>query len=261
MNIQGTVLSSQDIVETLFNFVKANFDKFEHAPKSPHKWWHNTKYGRSWAPFVEACFIIWGEELNKSHQAAYIIGHTYSHPNISTFMKEINHPYGTDIYPKFPPRLYDVSWVNEEGKLILALEHEESENNNHGSIAENQLYAIFEELKKLRYYKGEFKIIVSRPHNRNEDNGNYDNLINDFKNEIQTKLSSLSILPKEKWIIILIAPGKDIKRPGDSTHIKFHCYEWMQNDLQLIEGSENCSFEVEMYIGGYVKCKQNLSQN
>lgn len=261
MNLQETALSSQNIVETLFNFVKANFDKFEHMPKSPHKWWHNTKYGRSWAPFVEACFIIWGEETNNSHQATHKIGHTYTHPNISTFMGKINHPYGIDKYPKFPPRLYDVSWVNEEGELILALEHEESANKNHGSIAEGQLYAIFEELEKLRYYKGKFKIIVSRPHIRDEDNGNYEILINDFKKEIQKKLSRLAIIPKEKWIIILIAPGKDIQQTGDSIHIKFHCYEWMQNDLQLIEGSENCSFEVEMYDGGYVKCKQKSSKN
>jgi hypothetical protein len=39
-----------------------------------------------------------------------------------------------------------------------------------------------------------------------------------------------------------------------------HCQiDHYKNDLQLIEGSENCSFEIEMDNGGYVKCKQRSS--
>ncbi len=233
MNSGKTELSEKEIIKILFNFIKDKFDNFGI---------HHSKRGDSWSPFVQACFIKEGEKLN------YKIGECRTYPNIKDFMKEIKHPYGSSA-SKYPCRCYDISWVNDAGELILALEYEESTNEGNGSTAEKQLHAIFDELEKLRYYKGQFKILVSRPRKRNRRD-NYLDSINHFEKEINIKLSNVKPLLSEKWIIILIAPETDLKKAEERTKIKFHSYKWETDKLMEIEG--DYSFEVEMDNGGNV---------
>lgn len=268
MTNHGAELSTSTIVKTVFDFIKDNFDRFEHRKRNGEKnWWHNHKYGQeqeidekfilkrgdSWAPFVEACFI------KEGNNRGYLIGHSFTHPNITFVFRDFfGEVYNeTNKYKDY--KKIDVSWRENKSELILALEHSE-DSKGHSKLhttADGQLDQIKDEIdNKLKNEHSDYKVIVSRPYLRGIPRGdNYPELTEYFKIKIKDMLRNVNPKSDEKWIIILIAPVKDIQQTGDSTHIKFHCYEWMQNDLQLIEGSENCSFEVEMNDGEYVKCK------
>lgn len=255
MTNQGAELSTITIVEGLFNFIKDNFDGFEHRKRKGEKnWWHNHKYykngqkqgkrGDSWSPFIQTWFMIEGGSLN------YKIGECRTYPNLKDFMKSLNHPYG-DESKKHPCRCYDISWVNQDGELILALEYEESANEGNGSTVDKQLYAISEELEKLRYYKGHFKILISRPRKQKRESS-YSDTINYFEGEIKNKLSFVKPLTTENWILLLIAPDTDLDDHQRNANIVFHCYEWKTNKLEIIPLKEN-SFCVEMKNGGDIK--------
>ncbi len=253
MNSEKLELSEKVIIEILFDFIKQHFNDFGHHYKKGEKskWWHNHNYGKqigkrgdSWAPFVQACFIKEGEKLN------YKIGECRTYPNLKDFMKGIKHPYGSSAN-KYPCRCYDISWVNDAGELFLALEHEESANKGNGGTADKQLEAIYEELEKLGYYKGKFKVLVSRPHLQKGSDGNsYPGLLEHFKKKITNKLTIVKPHTEENWIIILIAPEIDLKKVDERTKIKFHSYKWETDKLMEIEG--NYSFEVKMDNGGNV---------
>lgn len=146
MTNQGAELSTIKIVERLFNFIKDNFDRFEHKPRGHNKWWHSTKYGGSWAPFIEACFINEGENFG------YNIGHSFTRPNITSVFKEF---FSGRVYDKDHRHQdykgIDISWRNkhEDNKLILALENSEDSHGG-GSTADGQLIEIQGEIDKLK---------------------------------------------------------------------------------------------------------------
>lgn len=242
----------EQFIDELYNFIISNFNDFEHRKKEGEKnWWFNNKYGaekgkrgKSWSPFVEACFILLGEKLNKDHNANYKIGHDYTHSNISNFMADINHPYGINGYPKYPRRCFDVSWANENGELILALEHEES-----GNYWDEQLENILDELDKLRYFKGKSKLIITRPHPRIRNGETYPEIIEKLERKIKEKILEIKPLEEENWILIMISPESNLKNPQDETKMIFYCYKWNQTDFIKSEKS----FKIKMNDIGIVE--------
>ncbi len=249
MNRRKTELSEKEIIEILFNFIKKYFDNFGHHSDSNNKWWHHTKYGASWAPFVEACFIMEGESCGFG-KGKDKIGHSYTHHNITDFLKIFKITY--DNSNKYDNYLdINLSWRTKD-KLILAIEHSEYPDKYSKKIttADKQLDAIFQELDKLKNVCSLFKIIVSRPHIRDQDKGDYDSVINYFKKEIEFNFLQTVPPSDENWIIILIAPGTDLKKADARTEIKFHSYKWEIDKLIEVEG--DYSFEVKMDNGGNV---------
>lgn len=250
MNSEKTGLSEKEIIETLFNFIKQHFDELGHRPDGNTKWWHHTRYGGSWAPFVEACFIIEGERRGYG-KGEDKIGHSYTHHNITDFfLKIFKRTY--DNNSKYDNYLdIDFSWRTKD-KLILALEHSEDPDKSSKGIttADKQLDAIFQELDKLKNVCSLFKIVVSRPHIRDQDKGDYDSVVKYFKEEIEIYLSQTKPRSDENWIITLIALGTDLKKADERTKIKFHSYKWEINKLAEVEG--DYSFEVKMDNGGNI---------
>jgi len=222
-------LAETDIVNELFEFIELNFNDFECKGPNFSSWW----WGKSWSPYIEACFIAWGKRL-MSEQKIHSIGHSFTHSNITDFMERIGHgPY--DKNNKFPDKCFDVSWHGSK-KLILALEHEETTRGNSGSTVENHLLHIFEEIDKLNDCKAKFKILVSRPHLRKLPGrkDTYPNAIKHFKTEIERKLLNLEISSEEKWIVILIGPNNRLK-PNEETEILFCNYTWNENNLVPVD--------------------------
>lgn len=247
---KGEQLSTVSIIEMLFDFIKDKFDIFEHKARGHNKWWHSTKYGGSWAPFIEACFI------NEGENSGYNIGHSFTHSNITDVFRDF---FSGRVYDKDHRHQdykgIDISWrnISEENKSILALENSEDSQGN-GSTAGDQLNKISEEIDKLEKNCADFNIIVSRPHLRRIKGrrDSYSDLINYFQNEINKKLLTTNPSLNQKWIIVLIAPEEDLNQHNRQTQIGFHCYEWKTNKLERIPLVEN-SFCVEMNIGGDIK--------
>lgn len=214
-NIKPT---KEQIVETLYDFIRKNFDNFKHF-KGEKNWWENHKYpskrgevGNSWSPFIHAFFIIFGKEKG------YEIGASYTYEKgIKKFIEFIDE--SDSEYQKPFSRYYDVSWHNSNKEFILGLEHEET-----GSTVIDQLRSISDEIEKLRSYKGKFKIIVARPRLSTEIN-DYESSIEHYKRNIEKKLIESKCLEEEDWIVILIAPRtKKLYKPQDETEILYYCY-------------------------------------
>lgn len=266
-------LSTKSIVEMLFNFIIDNFDSFEHSP-GRNGWWNNHNYGKerglngdSWAPFVEACFVLEGEKTS------FTVGHCYGNDahNVENFiddyrtsMNEIEPPYNHSIHPCDSSSIgggegIDVSWRIKDEKYFLALEHSENRHPqaidkngesgfcskfNNGEPENNaQLRGICDEIYKLKKKHSIYNIIVSRPHIRYKDNKIYQNVVDCFKKNIEGIL--LNVNPPDKWLIILIAPEFHVSNPIEETKIKFHCYEWQSNKLEKIQENEKYSFKVK----------------
>jgi len=240
----------EQFIDELYDFIISNFNNFEHRKQKGEKnWWINNKYGqergkrgKSWSPFIEACFIILGEKLNDKFDAKYKIGHSYTHPNISIFMEDLNHPYGNG-HPKYPNRCFDVSWANDKGELILTLEHEEK-----GNHWDDQLVNILDEIDKLRYFKGKSKLIITRPIIRTTKE-TYPEIIKILETEIKEKFLIIEPPEEENWILIIISPESDLKNPHDKTKIVFYCYKWNQTDFLKSERS----FEIKMNNIGIIE--------
>ncbi len=259
MNSEKLELSEKVITEILFDFIKQHYNDFghHHKKREKSKWWHNHNYGKqigkrgdSWAPFVEACFINEGEKRGYGNNDGKI-GHSFTHPNITKVFSEIlkrslpyNKRHKYDDYLSI-----DVSWRNKENKLIFALEHSEDAKKT-GTVADAQLIEIFDEIDKLKNIYSVFKVIVSRPHIRRKDHGDYNLVVNDFKKQIENKLLNLKPCSEENWIIILVAPETDLKRADERTKIKIHSYKWEIEKLTEVEG--DYSFEVKMDNGGNI---------
>ncbi|GEM_PF-1826564 len=212
------ILSKEQIVETLFDFITKHFDNFKHF-KGTKNWWENHRYpskkgesGNSWSPFIHAFFIIFGKEKG------YEIGASYTYEKgIKMFVDFIDE--SGNEYQKPFSRYYDVSWHDSDKEFILGLEHEET-----GSTIKEQLKSISEEIEKLRSYKGKFKIIVARPRISREIN-DYRSSIEHYRKNIEKKLIELKCLNDEDWIVILIAPEtKKLYNPQDETEILYCCY-------------------------------------
>lgn len=271
MTNQGTELSTITIVEKLFNFIKDNFDTFGHHHIS-RGWWIDHRYGQtrndrgnSWAPFIEAFFVIEGEKTS------YEVGHCYRHKNVEFFISDIfQRVYDETIHPcdsqlSGQSEGIDVSWRTKNGEYILALEHSEDSLDmsivrnqickrfNHRTTADGQLRGICDEIHKLRNINinSKYNIIVSRPHIRDSDNKIYQNVVDYFKKNIENIL--LNINPINEWIIILITPEFHVvNNPINPINIKFHCYQWNANILEDIPLQEN-SFQVKMDNNSLVK--------
>lgn len=223
---------TEDIIFTnLFEFIKYYFDFFGHQ-KDSNSWWLTN----SWSPFVQACFYIWGKEINCN------VGLSYTFPNCPNFLEKINYIDNANKFQKPLDKLYDVSWRDNNQNFILKLEHEET-----GSTPDKQLKEIRDEIIKLNNFPGLFNILVSRPHlsKLNGVKDTYPNAIANYKEKIEIMLKDLNIVSNNKnWIIILIGPDNiSLKLPGDKTEILFYRYIWNENELS---GLNIERFEVEL---------------
>ncbi|UGV41480.1 hypothetical protein J7W08_04095 [Methanococcoides orientis] len=133
-------ISEEDVADKLYDFIKEYFDDFGH--KIGTNWW----FTPSWSPFVEACFLIWGEKLN------YKVGASYTQDNVPIFLREIGVISDIDKFQKPIDRGFDLSWHTENYDFILGLEHEETIKGNFGNTVENHLQNIYDEIEKLRSY-------------------------------------------------------------------------------------------------------------
>lgn len=222
----GEINDADDIINILFNYVKENFDKFGH--QEPNWWWH-TDYGSegssSWSPFVETCFILYGEgedRDNPRYEIFYdVVG--WGVEPIKKFMKNV---HCLDVH-KYPSDNSDIN-LKDNGNYILSLEHSED-----GRPRDRQLRNIFEEINKLKDIPNGFKVLISRPQpfDRWTNPNGYFQSIGYFKQEIQNKLMSAILNNSEKWLIILIAPFPD----DNPKEIIFYCYEWNGTALHDID--------------------------
>jgi hypothetical protein len=251
------MITEKEIIETLFSFIKDHFDDFNHQPRGNDKWWLSTQYGHSWAPFVEACFILEGEKrcYGEVNNKIGEIGHSYTHPNITNvFQKMLKNPEPYNSQTRYLDfDLIDLSWRDKNDKLILALEHSED-----GSKTDNQLKEIFREMDKLNGNSSDFNVIVSRPRLRRlpGHRDQYSDRLIEYENRIKEKLSEMQ--SKENWIFILIAPESDFIPVNTSKKIIFHCYKWENDKLSKIvsEIGEDYSFEVIQNDEGKIIKKQ-----
>lgn len=238
-------INSHDIINILFNYINENFGKFGH-----YDWWNTEKYGGSWSPFVETCFMLEAMKYGDN----YKILCCYSHERITDYILSF---YG-DKFPKdskYPCRGIDVAWLNKNNTYFLVVEHSEDIPTNKSKInemkyllnyldkedetvegnAKDQLIAIRDEINKLKGIKSTFKVLISRPHpfkkvkiNNNWKPGTYRDSVNHFKELIEKDLNkdAGSFNDKETWVIILITPDPDKSRIVIPNEIIFHCYEW-----------------------------------
>ena len=240
-------LTENEIINRLFDFILQNFNKFECQGKNID-WWLKP----SWSPFVETCFILWGEELIKRNKISNI-GHSFTFPNITEFLKYFKkNPY--DKNTKDPDMGFDVS-QHDESCTILALEHEETSKGKHrgpSSTVINNLESIYEEIdKKLKFSPAKFKLITTRPRRSNRLE-TYPQAIENYRKEIENKLLSINPIQDEKWIVILIGPNNGLK-PNEETDILFCNYEW--DGSELISENNNKSFKVGMNENYEVRIK------
>lgn len=268
----GIPASSVEIVDILFNFIEDHFDKFKHRPDW---WWKNHEYGKdrgvsgeSWAPFVEACFVMEGEKT------PFNVGHCYGNDthNVENFIEDTfgvsydHNKHPCDSLSKGRGKGIDVSWRTDDNKYFLALEHSENSDPNPGiGICDKfnklkpdnnaQLRGICDEICKLKDKHSTFNIIVSRPNIRDQDHEIYISVVNDFKKHIKDILSYINPPSEEKWIIILIAPQIHVKDPIKGMTVQFHCYEWNGNQNQLVEikGERDYFFKVKTVNGFVIK--------
>ncbi len=269
--------SSVEIVDILFDFIEDHFDKFKHRYEPKHNgqekwWWINHEYGKdrgargeSWAPFVEACFVMEGEITT------FNVGHCYGNDthNVENFIEDtFKRPYNHSKHPcdsssKGGGGGIDVSWRGNDNKYFLALEHSENRHPDPGrgicdkfnkgkSDSNAQLRGICDEICKLKDKHSKFNIIVSRPNIRYRDNYIFSSVVNDFKKNIEDILSHINPPSEEIWIVILIAPQTHVRDPIMGMMINFHCYEWNGKQLSLIKGDRNYSFEVKT-ANGFVR--------
>jgi len=236
-------LTKDKIVEELFEFITDYFDKFK-CSKAEKNWWENHKYnskkgryGSSWSPFISTFFITFGSKQN------YNIGASYTYEKgIKNFINDnLNNKYQ---YQKPLSRGFDVSWHNTQYEFILGMEHEET-----GSTIEANLQSIFEEIEKLRSYKGKFKIIVSRPRLSTTIN-TFPESMKYYKEEIEKKILKINCPDEEKWIVILIAPEtKKLYKSHDETRILYNCY--------ILEKKEDEKEELKLFFENSFKVTMN----
>lgn len=230
-------LTEKIIANKLFDFIKEHFDKFE-CKGSSFGWWRSP---RSWSPFVETCFVLWGDELIKQNKID-VVGNAFTHSNITKFMKILKIKYDKDT--KHVLRGFDVSW-HDKSRLILILEHEETTTGKHTGQSitiKNNLENIYEEMDKLLYFPAEFKIIVSRPRLGNGYQS-YPQAMKYYIDEIEKKLISFNPSKNDRWLIILIGPTNKLK-PNEETEILFCSYLWEKN--KLIPACDEKRFKVKM---------------
>lgn len=220
------MVTKELIADELFNFMKKYFNEFD-MYKNGNNWW----FGKSWSPFVQACFLIWGEKLG------YKLGASYKRAHLPNFLKKIKYP---KIYQKPTDFLYDISWHDRNYEFYLGLEHEET-----GSTAEKQMKEIGDEIEKLRRYKGTYKIIVARPYYTTKQT--YQEAEKYYKEKIEEHLLRIEPPEEENWIVIFIGIENNLASPPYETNTLFSYYIWekkalsqfLQKDFKIKLGSGN----------------------
>lgn len=275
-------INSGGIINMLFDFVQKNFDTFGHQGND---WWWNTQYGGSWSPFVETCFM---HEAMK-YGGKYKIRSCSTQDNIYRYIEDFfRHEFG-DRYElgnpdsKYPCRCIDVSWIEQDNSIFLAIEHSEDvpkpkeiqrikqeigysddqDKDVNGKTAIKQLLGIRDEIYKLKDFKSHFKVLISRPKRfrKIKENGNRRNTIsyldsvNHFKKQIEKDLrkDAESFNDNETWVIILIAPehGSSGFR---NDKIIFYCYEWVgKNEGGNLSNVGEYPIEIRKENGKWIK--------
>lgn len=205
-------ITEKDFADRLFEFIKDYFNIFNHRKKSGNETW----FTPSWSPFIQACFIEYGKILKFS------VGSSYTSGNLKKFWENNITSYD---YKKPIDRGFDISWHDDTYEFILGLEHEET-----GKTSEKRLEYVFDELDKLRHYKGKNKILVTRPYFNTKQN--YHAIEDEYKEKIKQKLNQITPSDEEKWIIIFIGPENRLINPEDTTKILFSCYCWENRNLK-----------------------------
>lgn len=275
---------SEDIIKVLFEYVEEHFNDFGHTN------WHTSDFGGSWSPFVETCFML--EAMKYGNH--YKIGHCYTQSNITDYIEKVHRSefgrmYSPNENPpdKYPCRCFDVSWIEQDNSFFLALEHSEDspseikriqrelkyskDEDVKGVMAINQLLAIRDEINKLKDFKANFKVIISRPHpfdgvkrNNNYEPGTYGDSVNYFKKIIENDLKkdAASFDDTETWVIILITPDPNRSRmSGRNNNIKFYCYEWKgKNEVESLSDAGEKSIEIQKENGKWVKVPTEIEQ-
>lgn len=133
-------LNNELILKYLFEYVNTYFNQFGHYVPIGSKfenWWHHHKYGTSYQPIVQMCYILKGQELR------FAVREHHAQKRITELALGI-HGIKYDRESKMESHNnIDVCWGENEGSfasdnLTLALEYEDS-----GKIDE-----LFEELYK-----------------------------------------------------------------------------------------------------------------
>lgn len=224
-----------DFVNELFGFIKKHFNNFEHKKRSGNETW----FTPSWSPFTGSFFIEFGN--NKG----LLVGSSFTHQKLKLFWtKYIKSPYKKPV-----DRGYDISWHDTDFNFVLGLEHEE-----HGKTSSGGLKEVVEELEKLRFYKGKYKILISRPYFNTIQS--YLDVEKDYKKEIEEKIRNLDPNDDEIWIIILIG----LKEPlsGQTNEILFSCNFWNKIKNELSEFEDGFKIPIK-WENGQLKLEEGKS--
>lgn len=155
LNYQDVDLNAEDILRYLFEYVDTYFNQFGHHVRFGEKfdsWWNRHKYGTSYQPIVQCCYIRKGIELGFS------VREHHSQKRITELAIGVHGvKYDRETKMKSYENI-DVCWaIDESGykknNLILALEFEDSGNLND----------LFQELYlKLIQINSKFTVLCSR---------------------------------------------------------------------------------------------------
>ncbi|VVB88615.1 Uncharacterised protein [uncultured archaeon] len=148
-------LSSDDILRFLFEYINTYFNRLGHHVPIGTKfesWWHRHKYGTSYQPVIQCCYIRKGKELGFS------VRDHHSQKRITELALGI---HGIKYDRETKVKSYyniDVCWAEDDSNfdsnnLTLALEYEDS----------GKLDELFQELYlKLIHINSEFTVLCTR---------------------------------------------------------------------------------------------------
>ncbi len=148
-------LNNDVILKYLYEYVNDHFDQFGHYVPIGNKfesWWHHHKYGTSYQPIVQMCYVLKGQELGftvREHHAQKRITELASGMHGIKYDRETKMKSYNNI---------DVCWGDDDhsftsNELTLAFEYEDS----------GKLDELFEELyKKLIHIDSKFTVLGTR---------------------------------------------------------------------------------------------------
>ncbi len=209
-------LKSDDILRFLFEYVNTNFNQFEHHVPIGEKfesWWHRHKYGTSYQPIVQCCYIRKGKELGFS------VREHHSQKRITELAWGIHGiKYDRETKMKSYDNI-DVCWAEDDSSfdsnnLTLALEYEDS----------GKLDELFQELYlKLIHINSEFTVLCTRL--------NYEPDA-DLISKIEEKLKKDNII--KPLIFIFIAPDSIV----NPTKICFSEFVYQNSELKRVDDNK-----------------------
>lgn len=208
-------LNDDVILKFLYEYVNTYFNQFGHyvpIGKKFESWWHHHKYGTSYQPIVQMCYVLKGQELG------FAVREHHAQPRITQLALGI---HGIKYDRETKMKAYDnidVCWGDDEGSftsdnLTLALEYEDS-----GKIDE-----LFEELyKKLIHIDSKFTVLGTRLNYEPET----------IVGNIEEKLKKDNII--KPLIFIFIAPDS-LSKPSK---ICFSEYVYQNAELKKIDNNK-----------------------